>query len=201
MQQLSDDQLDALKELVNVGVGRAAGMLNEMIEFNISLQVPMVKLLTPKELQVELHDRLGQGQVSAVKLDFNGSFSGNAQLVFPVESAASLVSVLTGEAPNNPDLDALKIGTLTEIGNIVINGVMGSMSNMLSQPLNYSVPNYIEEDIECLISLEQNNSNNSSALLAQARFHIEELQVQGDIVLFLGVGSLDALLDAISLVG
>lgn len=198
--QLTTDQLDALKELVNVGVGKSAGMLNEMIEFRIQLQVPIIKLVTLSELQAELNTRLGEEQLASVQLDFSGSFAGTAQLVFPTESAATLVAVLTGEEPGSPDLDALKIGTLTEVGNIVINGVMGSISNMLTQPLHYEVPAYIEEDINHLVS-NKKPQRNMDILLAQARFNVEELQVQGDIILFFGVGSFETLLAAIEDVG
>lgn len=198
--QLTIDQLDALKELVNVGVGKSAGMLNEMIEFRIQLQVPIIKLVTLSELQAELGTRLGEEQLASVQLDFSGSFAGTAQLVFPTESAATLVAVLTGEAPGSPDLDALKIGTLTEVGNIVINGVMGSISNMLTQPLHYEVPAYIEEDINHLVG-NKKPQQNIDILLAQARFNVEELQVQGDIILFFGVGSFETLLAAIEDVG
>ncbi len=195
--KLSDDQLDALKELVNIGVGQAAGMLNEMIAFRIRLQVPEIKLLSPLELQQELKERVSQEQLATVQLDFSGSFSGSTQLVFPTESAATLVAVLTGEEPGSPDLDSLKIGTLTELGNIVINGVMGAISNVLTQPLHYEVPIYAEEDIDHLIPTAEDSST-AMVLLAKARFDVEELQVQGDIVLnFFGVDSFESLLRAI----
>lgn len=191
---LTAEQLDTLQEIVNVGVGQAAGMLNEMIEFRIHLQVPVLQLLTLSELKDELGTRLGEDQLSAVQLDFQGSFSGMAQLVFPTESAATLVAVLTGEEPTSPNLDSLKIGTLTEVGNIVINGVMGSIGNMLSQPLSYQVPTYIEEDMSHLMPHEQTES---TVVLAQARFNVEELQVQGDIMLFFNFGSFGLLVAAI----
>ena len=199
---LTEDQLDALKELVNIGVGQAAGMLNEMIAFRIRLQVPMIKLLSPMELQQELKTRVAQESLAAVQLDFSGSFSGSTQLLFPTESAATLVAVLTGEEPGSPELDALKIGTLTELGNIVINGVMGSISNVLTQPLHYEVPVYVEEEIEHLVPMVPEAMPTAMALLAQARFEIEELQVQGDIVInLLGVESFESLLSAIYAIG
>lgn len=195
---LTADQLDALTELINIGVGQAAGMLNEMIEFRIHLQVPWLKFLSSAELLQELGGRLGKELLSSVQLEFSGSFGGNAQLVFPTDSAATLVEVLTGEESASPALDELKIGTLTEVGNIVINGVMGSISNILTQPIHYQVPNYIEEDIEHLLPLqEQQSKNQGEFLLAQTRFDIEELQVQGDIILFFNMGSFNALLAAI----
>ena len=196
--KLTADQLDALTELINIGVGQAAGMLNEMIEFRIQLQVPWLQLLSSSELQQELGKRLGKERLSSVQLEFSGSFSGNVQLVFPTESAATLVEVLTEEKSESPALDELKIGTLTEVGNIVINGVMGSISNILTQPIHYDVPYYIEEDINYLLSLPaQKYDNEGEFLLAQTRFDIEELQVQGDIILFFHVGSFHALLAAI----
>ena len=198
--KLTTDQLDALKELVNIGVGQAAGMLNEMIEFRIQLHIPVIKFLSPQLLQQELVERLGAEQISAVQLDFSGSFQGTAELFFPTESAATLVAILTGEEVGSADLDSLKIGTLTEVGNIVINGVMGSISNVLEQPLRYALPSYTEDKIDHLVLLKKLDED-TTILLAQARFEIEELQIQGDIVLFFNVGSFQALLSAIEAVG
>ncbi|HBL14108.1 MAG TPA: chemotaxis protein CheC [Cyanobacteria bacterium UBA11162] len=197
--KLTIDQIDALKELINIGVGQAAGMLNEMIEFPIRLQIPEIRLLSPLELQNELKERMGKDPLSAVQLGFSGSFTGSAQLVFPTESAATLVSVLTGETLESPDLDSIKISTISEVGNIVVNGVMGSIGNVLNRPLDYAVPVYAEEKIEHLLPISHSHDD-ATVLLAQAHFNIEELQVQGDIVLFFDVGSFEVLLEAISAV-
>jgi len=77
---------------------------------------------------------------------------------------------------------------------------MGSIGNMLDKPLTYVRTTYIEEEVEHLMPVKQSDAN-TTVLLAQARFDIEELQVQGDIVLFFDVGSFDALLVAIEQVG
>lgn len=193
---LTVDQLDTLQELVNIGVGRAASVLNEMIECHIRLQVPFIRVFSPGQMKQELENRLGVSLVSAVRLGFTGSFSGLAQLVFPTDSASKLVALLTNEEVGTPDLDAVKIGTLTEVGNIVINGVMGSMSNLLRQHLNYSLPMYLEDTVEHLLSSKQLEPN-TTILLAQARFTIEQLQIAGDIILIFKVGSFDALLTAL----
>jgi chemotaxis protein CheC len=197
--ELTADEIDALKELINIGVGNAAGMLNEMLQFPIQLQIPDVELLSPIELQSELKKRFGIDLLSVVQLGFNGSFSGSAQLLFPTESAVNLVSVLTGEDKASPDLDSLKISTLSEVGNMLINGVMGSIGNVLDQPLDYEVPYYSEEEIEELLAKEQ-SLEYGTVLLAPAHFSIEELQIHGDILLFFDAGSFKVLLEAISAV-
>ncbi|MEZ2317729.1 MAG: chemotaxis protein CheC [Microcoleus sp.] len=197
--ELTADELDALKELINIGVGHAAGMLNEMIQFPIQLEIPDVELLSSLELQRELKERFGIELISVVQLAFSGSFSGSAQLLFPTESAVNLVSVLTGEDKGSPDLDSLKISTLSEVGNMVINGVMGSISNVLDQPLDYAVPYYAEEEIQELL-LKEESLDYGTILLAPAHFSIEQLQIQGDIMLFFDMGSFKLLLKAIATV-
>lgn len=193
--QLTNEQIDALKELVNIGVGRAASMLNEMVDSRIILEIPYIKILSAADLQQELVQKFNHDCFAAVRQSFTGSFSGVAELVFPTQSASKLVSVLTGENLGSPDLDAVKIGTLSEIGNIVINSVMGSISNVLKQHMNYALPVYLEDTVENLLT--SNNISNSTILLAQASFIIEQLEIMGDIVLIFEVNSFDALLTAI----
>ena len=193
---LTANQIDALQELVNIGVGQAAGVLNEMIDSHIRLQIPFVKILSPVELQQQLEDRVNGERISSVGLGFTGSFSGLAQLVFPTDSANLLVAMLTGEELGTPDLDSVKIGTLSEVGNIVINGVMGSISNVLEQRLDYSLPNYTEGTVELLLTAGSVTSK-AVVLMAQTRFSIERLHIEGDVILIFNVGSFDALLAAI----
>jgi chemotaxis protein CheC len=190
------DQLDALQELINIGVGRAASLLNEMLDSHICLEIPFVTVLTASEAYQELATRFERDSLASVKLGFTGSFCGTAGLIFPTESASTLVAVLTGEEPGSADLDAVKIGTLSEIGNIVINGVMGSIANVLKQHMSYTLPVYLEDTVENL--LLSTNLNNSKILLAQARFTIEELEIIGDIILVFEVHTFESLISLIN---
>lgn len=192
---ITSRQIDVLKELINIGVGKAAGILNEMVRFHVVLQVPFVKLLTHHQLSSEMKE-LGRYRIAAVRLGFKGPFAGTAALVFPPESALKLVSVLTGEEPGSPDLDSVRAGTLTEVGNIVINGVMGSLGNILKKHINYSLPTYIEDTIDNLL-VDNDAGPDPTVLLVRTTFSIRQLQIDGDVILLFEVGSFDALLTAI----
>lgn len=194
--KLTPEELDALKELINIGVGKAAGVLSEMVSGHISLQVPFIKILTAPDLKVEMEE-LGRYRISAVKLRFQGPFAGSAALVFPPDSASKLVSILTGEEPGSVDLDSVRVGTLNEVGNIVINGVMGSIANVLRQHIDYSLPNYVEDDIDNLLEMG-GPLLATTVLLARTRFMIEQLHIEGDILLIFEVGSFDALIAVIN---
>ncbi len=187
--------IDALRELVNIGVGQAAGMLNQMLRSHIRLQVPHVKVLSQSELKEEMEE-LGAETLSAVQLMFNGPSSGIASLAFPTDSAVKFVDILVGEEPGILDFDSIKIGTLTEVGNIVLNGVMGSIGNILNQRIWYSVPTYIKDPVKGLLGLGDPDPS-TTVLWAQTRFTIEQYQLTGDVILLFEMGSLDVLLAAI----
>ena len=192
---LTPHQADILRELMNIGVGRAAGMLNEMTVAYVRLQVPSVRIFSALEFKKEM-EREGVDRLAAVRLGFKGPFFGTADLVFLPESASKLVAVLTGEEPGTPEFDSVRAGTLNELGNIVISGVMGSMGNLLDKRIEYSLPQYIEDTIENLLKLSNANSD-GPILLVRTHFVIEQLQIEGDIMLIFEVGSFDALLAAI----
>ena len=192
---LTAAQMDTLKELFNIGIGRAAGILNEMTNLHICLQVPFIKVLSHKEVKKEVEE-LGSFRVAAVRLAFKGPFSGTVALVFPPDSASKLVAVLTGEEPGTPDLDSVRAGTLSEVGNIVINGIMGSIVNVLNEQIEYSIPTYVEDTIDNLVALN-GAAINSIVILARTRFTIEQIQVEGDIILLFEVGTFNALIAAI----
>jgi len=198
LMNITEVQVNALQELVNIGVGRAAGMLNRMLDSHIGLDVPCTQVLSLIEAKQVLEARFQTETLAAVKLGFSGSLVGVAEIVFPTESASALVALLTGEALDAPDLDAIKIGTLSEVGNIAINGVIGSISNLFQQSLDYSLPIYTEDTVEQLLTAD-NLLVNAAVLLAQAHFFIERLQISGDIILLFKLDSFDALLAAIDL--
>lgn len=192
---LTLEQIDTIKELVNIGVGRAASVLNEMIGSPICLNIPNLQSLSASQLQAQLESQFDCDVISVVQLDFKGFFSGSAELIFPSDSASILVSLLTGEEPGTPDLDAVKIGTLLEVGNIVLNGVMGAISNVFSQHLDYSLPIYVEDRVSRLIQARHLDFD-VNIILAHTQFLIEKLHLNGEVILIFKVGSFDALLDA-----
>lgn len=192
---ISPEQLEAVKELCNIGVGKGAAVLNTMLSCHISLNVPNVQIISSKDFREELRFFAKDSSISSVSLAFQGKISGSAQLIFPTETASSLVAVLVDES-DDMDMDALRAGTFCEVGNIVLNGVMGSISNILDLTFDYSVPEYIETDSENFIQ-KPAVKQDSHVLLARTRFTIDELDIEGDIALFMQIGAINILIETI----
>lgn len=196
VRQATAEQMDALREFINIGVGRAASSLNEMVKFQVSLEVPFIRILSPLQFKQEMGD-LGDKSMAAVKIGFYGPFSGTAALVISPESASKLVNVLTvPAAPPSRNPDTLIQETLREVGNIVVNGVLGSLGNLLKQHLSYSLPAYVEVTIKNLFFSEK-IGNDTVFLIVRTQFNIQQIEVEGNIILLFTVGAFDILLAAI----
>jgi chemotaxis protein CheC len=193
MMTITSFQLDVFKELVNIGVGRAASALNDMLESHIQLEVPEVSMLDYHE--IEESGNLS-ADLSCVQLGFFGSFTGVAALVFPPPSAVQLVSALTGESTEAPGLNGLIAGTLNEVGNIVINCVIGTIGNILEKPFDFSLPQYLQGKLPELLK-QSGTQISQRILLVRTHFTVQEKQLEGNIFLVFEAASFDALLHAI----
>jgi chemotaxis protein CheC len=191
-------QLDAFKELVNIGVGRAAASLNEMLNAPIVLEVPDVGMIDYTDLAQQLEEGVcsKDANFSCVQLVFHGAFSGVAALVFPPVSAVKLVSSLTGEVPETPGLNGVMAGTLSEVGNIVINCVIGTIGNILDKPFDFALPVYLQGRLQDFIGI-QSDIQPKRILLVRTHFSVKDNHVEGNILLVFEATSFDELLLAI----
>jgi chemotaxis protein CheC len=197
MTMVDGETLDAVTEIVNIGVGKAAGQLNQMTGSHIRLQIPSLRIVRFSELNSSDITIFSGEKLSAVLLNFRGSFSGTSAVVFPPESASALVMLLTGEKEDSQDLDPMRIEALKEVGNIIINAMMGSIANILSEHLDYSIPAYYEGSILETPAMKKKSNEDNWVLIARTNFLIESIDIHGDILLLLEVGSLDRLVEGI----
>lgn len=193
---LTELQLDALKEVINTGVGYAAGSLNELVGTPISLRVPEVDVLPLREARQRVA-AFGWTRVASVQLSFSGPLKGNVALVFPYDSAVKLVSLLTGDEGSNPDVDGIRAATLEETGNIILNGVVGSISNLLKGQISFSIPYYSEQGGLPARFAGLESFPSVQVVIARARFVVAQHEIEGEIFLFLEMSALENLLCAL----
>lgn len=179
---LTDDQTDVLTELVNIGVGRAASSLSEMVHCAVGLTVPVV--LTGTWANVTAEFAAGDSQ-SFVSQTFDGPLHGISALVIPHHSARSLVALLTAAPLDSAEIDAEREAVLTEVGNIIINGVLGSLGNMTSLPINFGLPTYVEGRPDDFLPGDR------PAVLVGVIFSIQGHAVQGRLAIVFDDAHLD----------
>lgn len=194
----NDLHKDVLTEVVNMGVGQAASSLNSILDTHVDLSVPELRIINYGE-GIEDLVSLTDVPLASVTLRFEGSVPGQAALLFPPESAVNLVNLLVPEESGmeDIDLDAMRGEALTEIGNIVLNAVMGHFANFLKLHLEYSIPDFMfKSDINEIFRLNQIEGK-FVIILAKTRFVVSEHSISGDILLFFGIDSMQGLVRAI----
>jgi len=193
--RLSDDQRADLTEVVNIAVKHAAAALDDLTGLSVELRVPEVDVVTLPAL-AKTFGRVVEETLSSVQMGFRGGLDGCAFLVFPPSSAAKLASLVAGE-PAARISEGMHSGTLTEIGNILINAVVGAIANLLDLRLRYSLPVYAEGRVTDLLAAHRAGSI-PVVLVAKARFEIRESQVDGSLLLLFEMTSFEGLLRALA---
>jgi chemotaxis protein CheC len=190
--QLDDLERDALTELVNIGVSRAAANLRKMVGEHVLLSVPSVEVVTREGATTLIRER-ESGELVAVRQDFEGVFSGRALLIFPQSNSMALVHAVTGGALSVQDAADMEQEALAETGNVVLNSCLATMANMLQRPLSMSLPEVIRGDGSMLFSLSPETSDNGVVLFLYINFAINDRDIRGYIAMLMDLPSLHAL--------
>ena len=130
---------DAILEIVNVAIGRAAAALSEMVDDQIELTVPALSFLDRNQTTDRLNLMTGK-QATAVSQRFSGTIAGDALLVFPERQSLELVRTLLRDETDLDTLTELEQDALKEVGNVILNTVLSSFSNQLGADLDANLP-------------------------------------------------------------
>jgi chemotaxis protein CheC len=103
---------------------------------------------------------------------------------------------MIGDGHPADELDYIRQATLTEVGNIVINAVVGTLSNLFGFHLQYTLPSYRGGTLGA-IEDQENLATMEVILLAKTSFTIEELSVTGNMVLFFSLPTFQNLEEAL----
>lgn len=191
----SERQLDFIKETINIGVGQAAASLNSLVDSHVDLSLPGIRIMSLEEL-AEDQAPLFRDKLSYVRLSFSGPFAGAAMIAFPTEDAVVLVSSLTGVESTSSGLDAVMAGALNEVGNIIINAVIGSISNLLNEELDFVMPEYVEGTLADVVVQDREDAS-FAAVVAYIDFRIDRLKVAGNIILVFELVSFNSFLSSV----
>lgn len=188
---LDELERDALTELVNIGVSRAAASLRKMVHREVILSVPSVEMVTRKSAASLIGQRESE-KLIAVQQQFEGLFSGRALLIFPKSNGLSLVRAIVGDEMEEADLIAMEEEALAETGNVILNGCLGSMANMLQQTLKMSLPDVRRGDSNVLFEA-LHAGQESFVLFLYINFSVRERDIRGYIAMIMDLPSMENL--------
>lgn len=194
--QISGDTLDVLLELVNMGVGLAANTFSELTNRAVTISVPKVELINLDHTPVLSELQLGGLSVLRVSQGFSGDLVGDAMLVINDEGGRRLAEMLLGEGETLNSIDQNAQAALLELGNIVMNGIVGTLANHLEVGVTYEIPVLQLRGVAEFVDLVSDlvDVRDTKVLLMRASLVLSSDKVSGYLMLLLRENSMNDLL-------
>jgi chemotaxis protein CheC len=199
--ELKPSQLDALREVANIGAGHAATALSQLTDRRIMISVPEVTVARWDEVPAFWNP---QDQVAAVWMLMMGNLTGRTAFVLPFDNAKQLCSFLLHRDPS-PDsvLSEMEESTLKETGNILGGAYLNALSSFLGMMLLPSVPDLVVNESAAVFEPVAAEETDERAMIIRAatEFRFDELEhdLVGHYILLPDAGSVQAILEAIQL--
>lgn len=185
---LDEFYVDAVAEILNVGMGSAAASLSEMINEEVILTVPSVEFVSRLDATKHITEQ-AKTDVSGVHQNFKGAFAGDAVLLFPENQSLELVrAVLQQDDMTLDDLTEMEQEAMTEIGNVILNACLCSMADMFGKEMRGEIPEFVHGSIEQVFSNEQGLEHAEAiVLLLNMDFSVDKKNIQGYVTFLMDV--------------
>ena len=192
-------ETDALSELFNVGLHRAASSLSEITGQRIFVDMPRLVICQVSEVEGKLAALIG-GEVATVHQMFGGAVAGDAVLLLEPDKAALLAQLMTdGDAAANGKLDQSAREVLVEVGNIVLGACLSGFGDMLQTPVTFSVPRLHIDSLKVILgSLVTDPGEVYYAVIVATQFRLSALAVDGYLIIAIGPTSLARISEALA---
>lgn len=197
---LKELELDALKEVANIGAGHAATALSQLTNRRVMIDVPRVQV---SSLEDAVSDIGGEGDViAAVLMQILGDVTGRTLVIFERACALRLVDTLLGRAAGTTeDFTELEQSTLKETANILTGAYLGGLADMLGMILIPSIPSLAVDLSAAILSTAYLSFGRDpgAVIVLDTRFRFEpgDVRVSGHFVLLPDPSNLEIVLKAL----
>ncbi|SFB82715.1 chemotaxis protein CheC [Marinospirillum celere] len=185
----SDDEQETIVELMNLGVGRAASALSQLVKDEVLLSVPKVDFVQLDTAE-DTFKQLLPKSLAGVTQAFDGFISGKAALIFPEERSLELVRIVVGNELSASEISELEQDTLAELGNILLNSCLASLANLLKREINTSLPEAYSGDHKKMLEILCDQKD-SLIMLVQIDFSLRQRNLQGYLAFIIDLRSAD----------
>lgn len=201
VQRLREPQLDALREVANIGAGHAATALSQMTGRRILIEVPLFQVGRLEEIadQIAAPDEL----MAAVLMEVRGDLSGYTLLLLPEASAVRLAGLLLQRGvPGVEHFGELERSALTEAANILCGAYLNALSEFFGMRLLPSTPVLVADLARAVLTTVYSDfgqqRDHAFGIETELRLNGEDM-VPSHVLLLPDVASLEAMLRAVDL--
>ena len=200
IRSLKPMQLDALREVANIGAGHAATALSQMTGATIMIAVPTINIARLEDVQPQITSP--EEPVAAVLMNMMGDLTGRTLLVFPKGTAIRLSELmLRRTAGSTKDLGELEQSAIKEAGNILSGQYMNALSDFMGLMLLPSPPSLAIDMSNAVLTTAylQFGGDRDYVFCVESEFYMKDIDehLRGYFLLLPDFASLQAILRAV----
>ena len=200
IRSLTAKQLDALREVANIGAGHAATALSQMTGGTIMISVPQINIAPLEEVPPQVSGP--EEPVAGVLMHMLGDLTGRTLLVFPKPTAIRLSELMLRRPQgSSKDLGPLEQSAIKEAGNILSGAYMNALSDFMGLMLLPSPPSLAIDMSSAVLSTAylQFGSDKDYVFCVESEFYMKDLDehLRGFFLLLPDFQSLQAILRAV----
>jgi len=193
-------QLDALREVANIGAGHAATALSQMIGGTIMISVPTINVSRLEEVPPQI--TAPEEPVAAVLMHMLGDLTGRTLLVFPKPTAARLAELmLRRKSGSSAELGEMEQSANKEAGNILSSAYMTALSDFMGMMLLPSPPSLAIDMSTAVLTTAylQFGTDRDYVFCVESEFYMTDVdeKLRGFFLLLPDPASLQAILRAV----
>jgi chemotaxis protein CheC len=190
----TDIQLDALRELANIGSGKASTALSQMLGRSVDITVPSASVLPMAEAVQSIGNP--EAEATGVVLGVIGELPASVLLLFTPKDAELMCSLLGVEAGTE-----IGVSALMEIGNIVGSSYINALGEMIGMELEPSPPAAATDMLGAIAQtvLAERAGAGDVALLLDSELVVEREDCSVSFLLVPDQGGIDTMLARLGL--
>ena len=193
-------QLDALREVANIGAGHAATELSQMTGGTIMISVPQINIARLEDVPPQIAGP--EEPVAAVLMNMLGDLTGRTLLVFPKPTAMRLSELMLRRPQGSSvDLGELEQSAIKEAGNILSGAYMNALSDFMGLMLLPSPPSLAIDMSDAVLTTAylQFGSDRDYVFCVESEFYLQDIgeRLRGFFLLLPDYASLQAILKAV----
>jgi len=192
--ELNEDQIDALKEFMNVSIGAATSNVAELLDAFATMHIPKIVICNSDELIAVIQSEVDpKSKYYVIKQLFSGKFGGECMFVMKNSSAKNLGNYLYHI--DNPSQDDINDAVI-ELTNILSSTLISRLTKELGVQVQFFVPSAQIVNSEDIIYAED-IQHYSKIIIISTVLEFKDQNIDGNIYILTKDEAINSLIELI----
>ncbi|MCX6690496.1 MAG: chemotaxis protein CheC [Methanoregula sp.] len=150
VQKITDEQMDFIRELVNIGAGNAVTALSQLLQCKVELLMPTVQVLRAHEVAPALTGSPAAA-VIGVRMDLIGDVTGAFYVILSKDDLKKISVLIKNVSHWDTGEKDYVLETIAEIGNILAGVYLTAIHDFSSLVIYHTIPRAAIDMIQSLL--------------------------------------------------